>query len=121
MRIFGSDKMIRLMEALGMEDGVPIEHNMVTSSIANAQKRVEGMHFDSRKNLIEYDDVMNQQRKAIYTLRRNVLEGRNLCDRARVKELGMRFAENINPRWAAEHGSVASEAVLDARGEGRKT
>ena len=45
-----------------------------------------------------------------------VLEGRNLCDRARVKELGMRFAENINPRWAAEHGSVASEAVLDARG-----
>jgi preprotein translocase subunit SecA len=75
MRIFGSDKMIRIMEALGMEDGVPIEHKMVTSSIANAQKRVEGMHFDSRKNLIEYDDVMNQQRKAVYSLRRKVLEG----------------------------------------------
>ncbi|HEY4221455.1 MAG TPA: preprotein translocase subunit SecA, partial [Myxococcota bacterium] len=75
MRIFGSEKMISLMEMLGMEDGVPIEHKMVTSSIANAQKRVEGMHFDSRKNLIEYDDVMNQQRKAVYTLRLRVLEG----------------------------------------------
>ncbi len=75
MRIFGSEKMIRVMEMLGMEDGVPIEHKMVTSSIANAQKRVEGMHFDSRKNLIEYDDVMNQQRKAVYALRRKVLEG----------------------------------------------
>jgi preprotein translocase subunit SecA len=77
MRIFGSEKMIRVMEMLGMEDGVPIEHKMVTSSIANAQKRVEGMHFDSRKNLIEYDDVMNQQRKAVYSLRRKVLDGKD--------------------------------------------
>ncbi len=75
MRIFGSDKMIRIMEALGMKDGEPIEHRMVTNSIADAQKRVEGMHFDSRKQLIEYDDVMNQQRKAVYVLRRRVLDG----------------------------------------------
>ncbi len=75
MRIFGSEKMISVMEMLGMEEGVPIEHRMVSKSIEGAQKRVEGMHFDSRKNLIEYDDVMNQQRKAIYTLRRKVLEG----------------------------------------------
>jgi len=74
MRIFMTDRMVRMMEALGMEDGVPIEHKMVTSSIANAQKRVEGMHFDSRKNLIEYDDVMNQQRKSVYALRRRILE-----------------------------------------------
>lgn len=74
MRIFGSDKMIRVMEMLGMEDGVPIEHNMVSKSIANAQKRVEGQHFDGRKNVLEYDDVMNQQRKSIYSLRREVLE-----------------------------------------------
>jgi preprotein translocase subunit SecA len=80
MRIFGGDKMIRLMEMLGMKDGEPIEHKMVTSSIADAQKRVEGMHFDSRKNLIEYDDVMNQQRKSIYGLRRRILEGRGLKD-----------------------------------------
>jgi preprotein translocase subunit SecA len=78
MRIFGSEKMIRIMEALGMKDGEPIEHGMVTRSIADAQKRVEGMHFDSRKNLIEYDDVMNQQRKAVYSLRRRVLDGHEL-------------------------------------------
>ena len=75
MRIFAADRMIRVMEMLGMEDGMPIEHKMVSNAIADAQKRVEGMHFDSRKNLIEYDDVMNQQRKSIYTLRRRVLEG----------------------------------------------
>jgi len=74
MRIFGSDRMISVMNALGMEDGVPIEHKMVTKSIQNAQKRVEGMHFDSRKNVLEYDDVMNQQRKGIYGLRARVLD-----------------------------------------------
>ena len=78
MRIFMGDKMVRVMEMLGMKEGEPIEHGMVTNSIADAQKRVEGMHFDSRKNLIEYDDVMNQQRKAIYALRRTILDGKNL-------------------------------------------
>ena len=73
MRIFGSDRMIGVMERLGMEDGTPIEHPWVSKSIANAQKRVEGFHFDSRKQLIEYDDVMNQQRNAVYNLRRKVL------------------------------------------------
>lgn len=75
MRIFGSDRMIGMMERLGMEDDTPIEHPWVTKSIANAQKRVEGFHFDSRKQLIEYDDVMNQQRNTIYGLRRRVLLG----------------------------------------------
>jgi preprotein translocase subunit SecA len=78
MRIFMGDRMVRVMEMLGMKEGEPIEHNMVTSSIADAQKRVEGMHFDSRKNLIEYDDVMNQQRKAVYGLRRKILDGKGL-------------------------------------------
>jgi preprotein translocase subunit SecA len=76
MRIFGSEKMIRMFEALGMKDGEAIEHKMVSKSIENAQKRVEGMHFDSRKNVIEYDDVMNQQRKTVYTQRRAILD----CD-----------------------------------------
>jgi preprotein translocase subunit SecA len=80
MRIFGGDRMIRLMEMLGMKEGEPIEHKMVTSSIADAQKRVEGMHFDSRKNLIEYDDVMNQQRKSVYGLRKKILSGTQLKD-----------------------------------------
>ena len=78
MRIFGSDRMISVMEKLGMKDGEPIEHPWVSKSIANAQKRVEGFHFDSRKQLIEYDDVMNQQRNAIYSLRRQVLGGENI-------------------------------------------
>lgn len=78
MRIFGSDRMISVMERLGMEDGIPIEHPWVSRSIANAQKRVEGFHFDSRKQIIEYDDVMNQQRNAIYGLRRRVLDGASI-------------------------------------------
>ena len=101
MRIFGSDRMIRVMEALGMEDGVPIEHKMVTKSIANAQKRVEGMHFDSRKNVLEYDDVMNQQRKSVYGLRRRVLDAdpereRELIEKGELKlEPGARMREMI--------------------------
>ncbi|MCK6549271.1 preprotein translocase subunit SecA [Myxococcota bacterium] len=78
MRIFGGDKLLGMMERLGMEDGVPIEHRMVTKSIENAQKRVEGHNFDIRKNLIEYDDVMNMQRKTIYGLRRKVLGEENM-------------------------------------------
>lgn len=80
MRIFGSDKMIGMMERLGMENDVPIEHPWVSKSIANAQKRVEGFHFDSRKQIIEYDDVMNQQRNTIYDLRKKVLKGGGLKD-----------------------------------------
>ena len=73
MRIFMGDKLKGMMERLGMEDDVPIESRMVTKSIQNAQKRVEGHNFDIRKNLIEYDDVMNLQRKTVYGLRRQIL------------------------------------------------
>ena len=68
--------MTGLMERLGLEEDVPIESPMVTRSIEGAQKKVEGRNFDQRKNVLEYDDVMNQQRKTIYALRRQVLEGR---------------------------------------------
>jgi preprotein translocase subunit SecA len=64
------------MERLGMEEDVPIEHGMVNKAIENAQRKVEGHNFDIRKNLLDYDDVMNQQRKAIYALRKQILEGR---------------------------------------------
>ena len=73
MRIFMGDRLKGMMERLGMEDDVPIEARMVTKSIQNAQKRVEGHNFDIRKNLIEYDDVMNLQRKTVYGLRRQIL------------------------------------------------
>ncbi len=76
LRIFGLDRMSGLMERLGLEEDVPIESGMVTRSIEGAQKKVEGRNFDTRKNVLEYDDVMNQQRKTIYALRKAVLEGR---------------------------------------------
>ena len=76
MRIFGSDRISGLMQRLGMEEGVPIEHGMVTRAIERAQKQVEAQNFSVRKHLLEYDDVMNKQRESIYTLRREILEGK---------------------------------------------
>jgi preprotein translocase subunit SecA len=75
MRIFGSDRISGLMQKLGMEEGVPIEHGMVTKAIERAQKQVEAQNFSVRKHLLEYDDVMNKQRENIYGLRRQILEG----------------------------------------------
>jgi preprotein translocase subunit SecA len=75
MRIFGSDRISGLMQRLGMEEGVPIEHGMVTKAIERAQKQVESQNFSVRKHLLEYDDVMNKQRENIYGLRRQILEG----------------------------------------------
>ncbi|RPH80534.1 MAG: preprotein translocase subunit SecA, partial [Nitrospiraceae bacterium] len=80
MRIFASERVSQLMLKLGMEEGVPIEHGMVTRAIANAQKKVEAHHFEIRKQLLEYDDVMNKQREVIYQHRRAVLGGTNLKD-----------------------------------------
>ena len=76
MRIFGSDRISGLMQKLGMEEGVPIEHGMVTRAIERAQKQVEAQNFSVRKHLLEYDDVMNKQRENIYALRRQILEGK---------------------------------------------
>jgi preprotein translocase subunit SecA len=73
MRIFGSERISGWMERLGMQEGEVIEHKWLSRSIQSAQKRVEGQNFDIRKNLLEYDDVMNQQRRTIYRLRRQVL------------------------------------------------
>ena len=75
MRIFGSDRLSSVMERLGIEEDQPIEHGLISKSIENAQKKVEGHNFSIRKNVLEYDDVMNQQRKTIYAMRRNILTG----------------------------------------------
>jgi preprotein translocase subunit SecA len=77
MRIFGSDRISGLMLKLGMEEDVPIEHGMVTRSIERAQRQVEAQNFAVRKHLLEYDDVMNKQRTAVYDMRRMILEGKN--------------------------------------------
>ncbi|MCS6306383.1 MAG: preprotein translocase subunit SecA [Nitrospira sp.] len=80
MRIFASERVSQLMLKLGMEEGIPIEHGMVTRAIANAQKKVEAHNFEIRKQLLEYDDVMNKQREVIYRHRRAVLNGDNLTN-----------------------------------------
>ena len=100
MRIFGSDRISGLMQKLGMEEGVPIEHGMVTRAIERAQKQVEGQNFSVRKHLLEYDDVMNKQRENIYALRREILEGRirlgeNEEDIVGTREYLMTLAEDI--------------------------
>ena len=78
MRLFGSDNIANIMEKLGMGEDDPIEHKLVTRSIEQAQKKVEARNFDIRKHVIEYDDVMNQQREVIYDQRRKILLGENL-------------------------------------------
>jgi preprotein translocase subunit SecA len=80
MRIFGSDRLQNVMRKLGMEEGVPIEHRMVSRAIERAQKQVEGRNFETRKHLLEYDDVMNRQREEIYGLRRDILKGKQSKD-----------------------------------------
>lgn len=85
MRIFGSDRISGLMSRIGMAEGVPIEHPMVTKAIERAQKQVEAHNFSIRKHLLEYDDVMNKQRETIYRLRREILEGKDM--KSYIREL----------------------------------
>ncbi len=80
MRIFGSERIASLMDKLGMEEGTPIEHGMVTRAIEGAQKKVEAHNFDIRKHLLEFDDVMNKQREVIYGQRRQILQGEGLTE-----------------------------------------
>jgi len=97
MRIFGADRIQGIMNRLGMEEGVPIEHRLVTRAIENAQKKVEAHNFDIRKHLLEYDDVMNKQREVIYHQRREVLKGDNLKEE--VLEMARGLAEEIVERY----------------------
>ena len=85
LRIFGGDKMQNLMLRLGMEEDVPIESRLISKRIASAQKAVEAQHFASRKHVLEYDDVLNKQRQAVYSMRRSLLEG--VEQKARVMEI----------------------------------
>jgi len=103
LRIFGGERITGIMEKLGMEEGEPIEHNLISRAIENAQSRVEGHNFDIRKQLIEYDDVMNQQREVIYRQRREALAGKSLKPsilemiREKAEEIAALFAEERVP------------------------
>ena len=78
MRLFGGATIEGIMDRLGMDDDMPIEHNMVSKGLENAQKRVESRNFSIRKNVLEYDDVINQQREVIYGERKKVLFGEDM-------------------------------------------
>ncbi|MDD4834780.1 MAG: preprotein translocase subunit SecA, partial [Lutispora sp.] len=80
MKLFGSDKIMSLMETIGMEEDMPIEHGLLTKAIENAQKKVESRNFDIRKHVLQYDNVMNKQREVIYAQRRQVLMGEDIKD-----------------------------------------
>jgi len=97
MRIFGADRIQGIMSRLGMEEGVPIEHGLVTRAIENAQKKVEAHNFDIRKHLLEYDDVLNKQREVVYNERREVLKGQMLKEQ--VVELAESLADDIVARY----------------------
>jgi preprotein translocase subunit SecA len=84
MRIFGGDRIASIMNRLKVEDDVPIENRIISRSLENAQKKVEGFHFDQRKNVVQYDDVMNRHRKATYTMRREILKADDISKRVKV-------------------------------------
>jgi preprotein translocase subunit SecA len=81
MRLFGGDQVAKLMTAFNLPEDVPLEHPMVSRAIEQAQVKVEGFHFDSRKHLVEYDDVLSKQREIVYRRRRKILEGEKLRDK----------------------------------------
>jgi len=96
LRIFGAERVQKIMERLGMEEGEPIEHRWINAAIENAQKKVEGHNFDIRKHLLEYDDVMNKQREVIYARRRSVLAEADLKEE--VLEAAEDLAEQLTPQ-----------------------
>ncbi len=113
LRIFGSQRIQKIMERLGMEEGEPIEHKLVTRAIGTAQKRVETHNFEIRKHLLEYDDVMNKQREIIYGMRRQILDGESQADT--IEEwLEETASATIDPY--AEHGDASGR--LGPRGPG---
>jgi preprotein translocase subunit SecA len=105
MRIFAADRISGIMQRLGMEEGVPIESRFVSKQIENAQKRVEGQNFGYRKHVLEYDDVMNKQREAVYGLRRQLLEGED------QKEYLMGIADDIMIDLVSKHAGEKSHAA----------
>jgi len=93
LRIFGGERITGIMERLGMEEGEPIENKLISKAIENAQAKVEGHNFDIRKQLLEYDDVMNQQREVVYKQRREALNGKSL--KPSIEEMIQDKAEEI--------------------------
>ncbi|HYR44811.1 MAG TPA: preprotein translocase subunit SecA, partial [Terriglobia bacterium] len=128
MRIFAADRISGIMQRLGMEEGVPIESRFVSKQIENAQKRVEGQNFSYRKHVLEYDDVMNKQREAVYGLRRQLLEGQDqkeylmgIADDILIDLVGRHASEKTHPgEWDLNglQTAVLQQFGFDFRAEG---
>ncbi|HSX47843.1 MAG TPA: preprotein translocase subunit SecA [Patescibacteria group bacterium] len=96
MRIFGGDRISNVMAKLSVDDETPIENRLISKSLEGAQKKVEGFHFDQRKNVVQYDDVMNRHRKAIYAMRKEILKSQDISKRIKIfiEEVCLRLANS---------------------------
>jgi preprotein translocase subunit SecA len=103
MRIFGGDRIASLMEKLGVEEDQAIENRAVSKTLENAQKKVEGYNYDTRKNVVQYDDVMNRHRKAVYTIRKRALLAEDISKQIKL------MVEQEAERWANEHVNDGKE------------
>ncbi|MBI4459128.1 MAG: preprotein translocase subunit SecA, partial [Acidobacteria bacterium] len=131
MRIFASDRISSIMKRLGMEEGVPIESKLISKRIEAAQKAVEGRNFEARKHLLEYDDVMNKQREAIYGLRRQILENADqkeyilgIMEELVQETVQTHCSKDIHPdEWdlVGLRNDLMSQFGLDLRHEGMET
>lgn len=118
MRIFGSDKIKSMMGALGMPEDEPIENSMVTKSISSAQKKVEGFHFDTRRHVVQFDDVLAKQREIIYKKRREILFASRNLDKEKLSNLGeklMAVVYNIlqSAKEKLLHGELTPDDIRD--------
>jgi preprotein translocase subunit SecA len=114
MRIFGSDRMKSMMDRLGLPDDMPIENGMVTKSIASAQRKVEGHHFDMRKHLLEYDDVLNKHREVIYRKRTDILF-LDTADAAALKKMVMDLVEDELEHVVRFHTAADDEGTWNLK------
>lgn len=111
LRIFQGDRIATLMERIGLDDDMPLQHPMVSKTLEAAQKRVEGFNFDNRKNVVQYDNVINRHRRVVYTIRRKILEGADIQSEinrlieGKVREVTALPAKN-NPLFAQEFEAV---------------
>ncbi|MDW7739173.1 MAG: preprotein translocase subunit SecA [Bacillota bacterium] len=109
MRLFGGDNIASLMDRFGLDEDMPIDHPLVGRGIENAQKKVEARNFEIRRNLLDYDDVLNQQREVIYGQRRRVLEGENM--KAPIMEMVEEIADRLLEEYTMEHGFLDDESA----------
>ena len=127
MRIFQGERIAALMERLGVDDDTPIQNSAVSKTLEAAQKRVEGYNFDTRKNVVQYDNVINRHRRVVYTIRRKILDGENIKDEierlieARLHDLVQLPSKN-NPKFADEFEAIfpLSEKKIKAIGAEKK-